>query len=266
MLADEAKKKAAATYNAAADTYDHSANSFWDRYGRRTVQRLGLRPGMRILDACCGSGASAIPAAEIAGRDGFVLGVDLAERLLDLGRTKAKARGLANVEFRTADILDLGLPDADFDAVICVFGIFFVPEMEAAVRELWRLVRPRGQLAITTWGPRFLEPVNTAFWHAVGSVGRSCTKVSTPGIASARPPLWERCSRRRGSSTRRSSRRAEHKRSVLRRIGGPWCLAPDTAGPSSNWTPRSRLAFDTTVTGSSRPIAWTPSNPTSCMP
>src|SRR6185503_2132852 len=67
-------------------------------------------------------------------------------------------------------MLDLGLPPHDFDAVICVFGIFFVPDMETAIRGLWRLVRPGGQLAITTWGPRFLEPVNTAFWEAVRAV------------------------------------------------------------------------------------------------
>jgi SAM-dependent methyltransferase len=51
--------------------------------------------------------------------------------------------------------------------VICVFGIFFVPDMPQAARELWRLVRPGGQLAITTWGPHFFEPANTAFWNAV---------------------------------------------------------------------------------------------------
>ncbi|MFY9554110.1 MAG: methyltransferase domain-containing protein [Blastocatellia bacterium] len=59
---------------------------------------------------------------------------------------------------------------SNFDAVICVFGIFFVPDMQAAARELWRLVRPGGKLAITTWGPRFFEPVNTAFWNSVRDV------------------------------------------------------------------------------------------------
>jgi SAM-dependent methyltransferase len=64
-------------------------------------------------------------------------------------------------------MLDLGLPVASFDAVICVFGIFFVPDMEEAVQALWALLRPGGQLAITTWGPRFFEPANTAFWNGV---------------------------------------------------------------------------------------------------
>jgi ubiquinone/menaquinone biosynthesis C-methylase UbiE len=177
---DEAKARAAATYNAASDSYDHPSNSFWERYGRRTVERLALPQGARVLDVCCGSGASAIPAAEAVGPDGVVVGVDLAEKLLELARAKARDRGLVNVEFRTRDMLDLGAQDAEFDAVICVFGIFFVPDMEAAVRELWRLVRPGGHLAITTWGPRFLEPVNTVFWESVRAVRLTLYKGFNP--------------------------------------------------------------------------------------
>lgn len=73
---DDATVMAAAAYNAAADFYDDYANSFWDRFGRRTIERLRLPFGARILDVCCGSGASAIPAAEKVGPQGFVLGID----------------------------------------------------------------------------------------------------------------------------------------------------------------------------------------------
>jgi ubiquinone/menaquinone biosynthesis C-methylase UbiE len=163
----DAKQKAAATYNAASDFYDHPVNSFWERYGRETVASLPINPGARVLDVCCGSGASAIPAAEAVGPEGFVLGVDLAENLLALARAKATDRSLNNIEFRAGDMLDLQLPTMGFDAVICVFGIFFIPDMEGAVQELWRHVRPGGLLAVTTWGPRFFEPVNTVFWNAV---------------------------------------------------------------------------------------------------
>src|SRR5262252_6045991 len=167
---EDAKTRVARTYNAASDHFDDPANSFWERFGRRTVERLDLNPGSRVLDVCCGSGASAIPAAEAVGANGFVLGVDLAEKLLQLARSKTVRRGLTNIEFRHGDILNLGQPDFHFEAVICVFGIFFVPEMQVAVRELWRRVAPGGKLAITTWGPRFFEPASTAFWNSIRRV------------------------------------------------------------------------------------------------
>lgn len=134
----ETKQKTAATYNAASDVYDAPVNSFWDRFGRRTVERLELANGARVLDVCCGSGASSIPAAEAIGKEGSVLRVDLAENLLVLATTKAKRKGLTNFEFRKGDLLDLDLHAESFDAVICTFGIFFVPDMEAAMRQLWR--------------------------------------------------------------------------------------------------------------------------------
>lgn len=165
--ADQARARAKTTYNAAADTYDDPANSFWERFGRKTVERLGLQPGDRVLDVCCGSGASALPAAEIVGPTGSVLGIDVAERLLDHARAKARQRELGNVEFRVGDLLDLKLPHASFDAVVCVFGIFFIPDMPLALRSLWACVRPGGRLAITTWGPRWFEPGSSVFWAAV---------------------------------------------------------------------------------------------------
>jgi ubiquinone/menaquinone biosynthesis C-methylase UbiE len=176
----ESQARAAATYNAAADAYDDAANAFWDRFGGRTIERLALEPGARVLDACCGTGASAIPAAEAVGSAGFVLGVDLAEKMLALARDKSARRGLRNVEFRVGDLLNLGEPSAAFDAAVCVFGIFFVPDMPAAIRELWRVVRPGGRLAITTWGPRFFEPGSTAFWDSVRAVAPDLHKSFNP--------------------------------------------------------------------------------------
>jgi len=185
---DEAKARAAATYNAAADSYDDPANSFWGRFGHRTIERLDLPFGARVLDVCCGSGASAIPAAERVGPDGSVLGVDLAAQLLELARAKAAARGLGNVEFQVGDMLDLGLPPGRFDAVVCVFGVFFVPDMAAAVRSLWSLVRPGGRLAITTWCPRLMEPATTAFWDSIRAVRPDLYKGFNPWDRTCDPP------------------------------------------------------------------------------
>jgi ubiquinone/menaquinone biosynthesis C-methylase UbiE len=157
-----------AVFNAASDYFDDPALSFWNRYGQKTVDRLSLQAGDRVLDVCCGSGASAIPAAVTVGSTGQVLGVDLAASLLHLGQQKAQQQGLENIEFRQGNFEHLGLPDASFDAIVCVFGIFFVPDMVAAVQELWRMVRPGGQLAITSWGEQVFEPANQGFWSAIG--------------------------------------------------------------------------------------------------
>jgi SAM-dependent methyltransferase len=73
------------------------------------------------------------------------------------------------VEFRTADIERTGLPSGSFNAVICVFGIFFLPDIAAGIAELWRLLRPGGVLAITIWGPRLFEPAAGEFWAAVAA-------------------------------------------------------------------------------------------------
>lgn len=164
---NDVKAITALTYNSAADLYDAPALSFWDRIGRRTVQQLSPQPGAWVLDACCGSGASAIPTALAVGPNGRVLGVDLAENLLQLGRNKAARLGLSHGEFQLGDIEALDPARETFDAVVCVLGIFFLSDMSAGVRHLWRFVRPGGQMAITTWGPRVLEPASSIFWLAV---------------------------------------------------------------------------------------------------
>lgn len=170
MAEAEAQQRAAHTYNAAADWYDSHALGFWDHFGRRTVERLGLSTESKVLDVCCGSGASAIPAAQRVGPGGEVIGVDLADNLLRLARQKAANLSLENVRFEIGDMLALKYPDNRFDAVICVFGIFFVPDMALAARELWRRVKPGGKLAITTWGKGFCEPANDIFWRAVAEL------------------------------------------------------------------------------------------------
>jgi ubiquinone/menaquinone biosynthesis C-methylase UbiE len=164
----KAKQKAATTYDAAADHFDDAPLEFWSRTGKRTVSNLKLQPGAKVLDVGCGTGASALPAAHAVGQGGFVVGVDLAQRLLDRAYAKARTAGLANVEFRRADMTALTYPDNNFDAVVSVFSIFFVPDMEGLVRELWRMVRPGGKLAVTTWGPRIFEPAYSRWLNSVG--------------------------------------------------------------------------------------------------
>jgi ubiquinone/menaquinone biosynthesis C-methylase UbiE len=189
----DVKRRVSSAYNSAADHYDHAANTFWDRFGRRTVERLGVRPGAVVLDLCCGSGASALPAARAAGPGGRVVGVDLAPELIRLAQSKAQRLGLANIEFRVADLLDLGDDTTSaFDDVVCVFGIFFVPDMAAALRAMWTCTRPGGRVAVTTWGQGLFEPVNSAFWEAVRAVRPELFKSFHPWDRLGEPALLDR--------------------------------------------------------------------------
>jgi ubiquinone/menaquinone biosynthesis C-methylase UbiE len=173
-------RRAARVYGAAADHYTLGTLGFWDRFGSDTMSRLPLAPGMTVLDLCCGAGASAMPAAHTVGAAGRVLGIDVAAPMLELARARAAREGLSNIEFRQGDATQTELPDGSFDAVVCVFGVFFVPDMTAFVQEMWRLVRPGGVLAVTTWGTGVFEPANSCFWRCVREVEPSLYKSFNP--------------------------------------------------------------------------------------
>lgn len=175
--------KAAATYNFASDHYDASPLAFWNLHGQKTVDLMGLLPGESVLDVGCGTGASALPAAEAVGPRGRVFGIDVAENMLARARAKAHDRGLSNIVFDLADMADCGRTGSPFDAVISVFSVFFVPDLETQVAELWRLVRPGGRLGITVWGPDAFEPGASIFSQEVQRIRPDMPDLKRP---------WER--------------------------------------------------------------------------
>ena len=109
-----------------------------DRRWRRLTVRAVVRGGDRVLDACCGTGDLALE-AERAG--GHVTGLDFSERMLDRARRKSDT-----VEWVRGDVLALPFADGSFDAATVGFGIRNVEDLEGALRELARVLRPGGRL------------------------------------------------------------------------------------------------------------------------
>ena len=159
------KPKVMATYSAAADHFD--GLPFWHEFGGRTVRRLQLPAGARVLDLCCGTGASALPAARAVGPSGSVLGVDLTPALVVQAAATARAAGLDQARFEVGDVETLTFAPASFDAVLSVFGWFFLADMALVLRRAWDWLAPGGQLALTVWSGETLAPGEAIFWAAV---------------------------------------------------------------------------------------------------
>lgn len=111
------------------------------------VETLKIETGRRVLDVGVGDGNTAIEAAR---RGASVTGVDLTPAQIHKARARAVAEGL-NLELYEANAEDLPLDDASFDDVVSVMGMIFAPDHRRAARELARVCRPGGQVAITAW-------------------------------------------------------------------------------------------------------------------
>ncbi|SDL93032.1 class I SAM-dependent methyltransferase [Aliiruegeria lutimaris] len=168
-------------FDSAADFFDSNPLSFWERIGKRTVHLAQIGYGGAVLDVGCGSGASVFPAAEAVGTAGRVVGVDLSEQLLALGRDKAAKQGIQNLEFLCRDMTALDYADQTFDAVVSVLSIFFVADMEAQIRKLWAMLKPGGVLAVTCWGANVLEPAMSAWSDIVQDERPDLLSEPSPG-------------------------------------------------------------------------------------
>ena len=119
----------------------------------RMVELAAIGPGARVLDVASGLGEPAVAAAQRAGPSGRVLATDLSAEMLGYGRKRAERMGLANIEFRKMDAQALEVPEAAFDAVLCRWGVMFLPDLDAALAGFRRCLKPGGRLVATVWGP-----------------------------------------------------------------------------------------------------------------
>lgn len=111
--------------------------------------RIDLQPGMKVLDAACGTGNLAL----LAARRGCVAsGIDIASNLIAQARERAQKAQL-NIDYTEGDAEAMPYPDASFDAVVSMYGVMFAPRPERIVSELHRVVKPGGLIAMANWAP-----------------------------------------------------------------------------------------------------------------
>jgi ubiquinone/menaquinone biosynthesis C-methylase UbiE len=122
----------------------------------------GVTLGSRVLDLGAGTGDQTLLAARRVGPTGTVLATDISASMLDLAGEAARAADLHNIETRVLDAQRLDLPAASFDAAIARFSLQFVPDVQRALAEVLRVLKPGGRFAAVVFSAVERNPFRAA--------------------------------------------------------------------------------------------------------
>lgn len=160
-----------------AEVYDaRFVPALFGQWGPVVAAAADVRPGACVLDVACGTGALTLAAAEIVGPSGSVIGLDANPEMLAVARRKP-----VSVEWLDGTAEALPLPDAGFDAVVSQFGFMFFEDKPKALREMMRVLRPGGRLAVAVCDDvenspgygAFARLLDRLFGQAVGDAFRA---------------------------------------------------------------------------------------------
>jgi SAM-dependent methyltransferase len=148
----------------------------------RLLELTSPKPGERLLELACGAGGVGIAAAERVGALGEVLLSDVAPAMTAVAAARVDALGLRNVSVRVLDLEEIDEPDSSYDVVVCREGLMLVVDPARAAREIRRVLRPGGRVALTVWGPRERNPwLGVVFDSVSAELGAPMPPPGIPG-------------------------------------------------------------------------------------
>jgi ubiquinone/menaquinone biosynthesis C-methylase UbiE len=125
---------------------------------RALIEQARIAPGQSVLDVAGGSGEPSLTIAQAVGPTGFVMCTDAIAEMVAVAEREALARGLKNMQFRQCTADSLPFADESFDVAVSRLGVMFFPDPVAAVREMLRVIKPGGRVALAVWGKSELNP------------------------------------------------------------------------------------------------------------
>jgi len=133
------------------------------------VKLARIRSGSRVLDIAAGDLDQSIAIANLVGPDGYILAIDVAEELLQIGEDTAREVGVTNIETRVLDGASLDLPGLSFDAVVCRFALMYFPDPIGSLKGINRVLRQDGRVSLVVYGvngsPEFSLAVSVTRKH-----------------------------------------------------------------------------------------------------
>lgn len=134
------------SHNAAEVYEEFFVPALFQPWTEQVAEAAGVQPDQRVLDVACGTGALARAIASQIGSNGVVVGLDINEGMLAVARRKAP-----QIDWRHGVAEDLPFEGDRFDAVVSQFGLMFFDDKVTAIKEMVRVLKPGGMLAIAVW-------------------------------------------------------------------------------------------------------------------
>src|SRR6185436_16116582 len=134
---------------------------------RALIEQARIAPGQAVLDVAGGSGEPSLTIADAVGPSGFVMCTDAIAEMVAVAEREALARGLKNVQFRQCTADSLPFADESFDVAVSRLGVMFFPDPVGAVREMLRVIKPEGRVALAVWGKSELNPYSYVVTNVV---------------------------------------------------------------------------------------------------
>jgi ubiquinone/menaquinone biosynthesis C-methylase UbiE len=150
-------------FNIVAEGYDREALRQFPFAAERMLMMLKPRPGWHLLDIATGTGQVAISAAQRIKPDGRVQGIDVSRGMLDVAFNNVQRSGLRNIDLHEMDACQPEFSSDFFDAVTCGFGLFFLPDMQAALQNWLPVMKPAAPVIISTFAEDAFKPLIEQF-------------------------------------------------------------------------------------------------------
>ncbi len=131
------------------------------------IDEAGIIEGDSVLDVAGGSGEPSLTIAEIVGPNGSVTCTDAVAEMVESAKSEAQRRGISNVAFRQCTADSLPFENKSFDAVVCRLGAMFFPDPLAALREMLRVTKTGGSIALAVWDKSELNPFSYVITNVI---------------------------------------------------------------------------------------------------
>jgi ubiquinone/menaquinone biosynthesis C-methylase UbiE len=157
------KRRVEAAFNSFAKEYDDVAGKSMTFFADLLIRDLQIPENPRVLDVGCGTGISTFRLMQRVQGRGMFYGIDISQKMLDSSRRRAAELGYANVEFNKGDAEQLDFPESSFDLVISNQAFFFFPDKQKALNEMFRVLRPTGQIALLFFAEPSLKEIKEIY-------------------------------------------------------------------------------------------------------